>query len=212
MFCAVLAWSRVRFVRFATDETRRDDVGDAGRVLRGARRGPEGGARRPDGLPEGRRGRQRGGARPRTTSGSPPITGSGPTSARATTRSRRASWRHLVGYAKRDLMIPLELEPFTEPDGPAGQRRSRRVVCRGQRRESIPRSARCPPSGCATERRPAGRAAVAAAAEIGPTPVTRKVDKLSCIRFALGPLLGAEPADRHHGAPCWSTGATGCRP
>ena len=27
MFCAVLAWSRVRFVRFAADETVRDDAG-----------------------------------------------------------------------------------------------------------------------------------------------------------------------------------------
>ena len=40
---------------------RRHDVGDAGGVLRGPRRGPETGAGRSDGLPEGRRGRERGG-------------------------------------------------------------------------------------------------------------------------------------------------------
>ena len=71
----------------------RDHAGDAGRVLRGARRGPEGGAGRPDGLPEGRRGRERGGA----DRGLRPLrhatTGSGRTSARPPTRSRRASWR-----------------------------------------------------------------------------------------------------------------------
>ena len=42
----------------------RHHAGDAGRVLRGPRWGPEGGAGRPDGLPEGRGGRQRGGPDP----------------------------------------------------------------------------------------------------------------------------------------------------
>ena len=42
----------------------RHDAGAARGVLRGPRRGPGGGARRPDGLPEGRGGRERGGADP----------------------------------------------------------------------------------------------------------------------------------------------------
>ena len=44
VFCAVLAWSRVRFVRFAADERGADDVRVAGRALRGARWGAGGGA------------------------------------------------------------------------------------------------------------------------------------------------------------------------
>ena len=62
VFCAVLAWSRLRFVRFAADEKAGTTLGVAGGVLRGARRGAEVGAGRPDGLSEGRGGRQRGGA------------------------------------------------------------------------------------------------------------------------------------------------------
>ena len=62
VFCAVLAWSRFRFVRFAADEKAATTLGAAGRVLRDPRRGAQDGAGRPDGLPEGRGGRQRGGA------------------------------------------------------------------------------------------------------------------------------------------------------
>ena len=63
VFCAVLAWCRFRFVRFAADERSGDDAGDAGGVLRDAGRGAGQGTGRPDGLPEGRGGRQRRGAR-----------------------------------------------------------------------------------------------------------------------------------------------------
>ena len=93
VFCAVLAWSRVPVRALRRQRARRHDAGAAGGVLRGPRRGPEGGAGRPDGLPEGRGGREHGGAHRRTTCGSPPTTGSGPTSARPPTRSRRGSWR-----------------------------------------------------------------------------------------------------------------------
>ena len=93
VFCAVLAWSRFRFVRFADNEQADHDLAVVGGVFRGPRRRPAGGAGRPDGLPEGRGGRQRGGADRRTMSGSPPTTGSGPISATARIRSRRGSWR-----------------------------------------------------------------------------------------------------------------------
>ena len=63
VFCAVLAWSRFRFVRFAARRAGGDDAGDAGGVLRGPGRGAGQGAGRPDGLPERRRGRQCRGAR-----------------------------------------------------------------------------------------------------------------------------------------------------
>ncbi len=53
VFCAVLAWSRWRFVRFATDEKSVTTLAMAGRVLRRAGRDTPGGVGRPDGLPEG---------------------------------------------------------------------------------------------------------------------------------------------------------------
>ena len=63
VFCAVLAWSRVRFVRFAADE-KAVTTGDAGRMLRGPGWGAEDRAGRPDGLPERRRRREPRGADP----------------------------------------------------------------------------------------------------------------------------------------------------
>ena len=55
---------------------------------------------------------------------------------------------NLVGYAKTDLMIPGaggSGDPFTDLGG--GEHRGRGVVCRGQRRDALRRSARCRPSG-----------------------------------------------------------------
>jgi hypothetical protein len=59
MFCAVLAWPRFRFVRFAADEraeTTLDLLAECLEVLGGV---PGGDAGWPDGLPEGRCGRWR---------------------------------------------------------------------------------------------------------------------------------------------------------
>jgi len=58
VFCAVLAWCRVRFVRFALDEGA--DTTLARGVFRDPRRGAGGGAGGSDGLPEGRGGREQG--------------------------------------------------------------------------------------------------------------------------------------------------------
>ena len=71
----------------------RHHAGAAGRVLRGARRCPEGRARGPDGLPEGRRGREQGGAHRGLRPFRQRTTLSGRTGARRPTRSRRGSWR-----------------------------------------------------------------------------------------------------------------------
>ena len=63
VFCAVLAWSRFRFVRFADDEkaaTTLALLAECFEVLGGVPKG----AGRPDGLSEGRGGRERGGADP----------------------------------------------------------------------------------------------------------------------------------------------------
>ncbi len=93
VFCAVLAWSRFRFVRFAGDERATTTLGFLAECFRGARRCPQGRPRGQDGVPEGWRGSQTWSSRLRTMSASPPTTGSGRTSARPPTRSPRGWWR-----------------------------------------------------------------------------------------------------------------------
>jgi hypothetical protein len=59
VFCAVLAWCRVRFVRFADNERAETTLALLAECFE-ARRGACRGARRPDGVPEGRGGREQG--------------------------------------------------------------------------------------------------------------------------------------------------------
>ena len=136
VFCAVLAWSRVPVRALRRRREGGHHAGAAGRVLRGPRRGPEDRAGRPDGLPEGRGGRQRGGADRRTTSASPPTTGSGRTSATAADPESKGIVENLVGYAKRDLMVPAADRRVADLAGGATTR-GRGVVRRGQRRDAF---------------------------------------------------------------------------
>ena len=93
VFCAVLAWSRVRFVRFADNERADTTLALLAECFEHSGRGPRGGAGRPDGLPEGRGGREQGRAhrRVRAVRRAPRVP------ARLlrgrATRSRRGSWR-----------------------------------------------------------------------------------------------------------------------
>ena len=86
---------------------------------------------------------------------------------------------NLVGYAKRDLMIPAT-DDARRPAG--GERRRCGVVRGGQRRRAFARSARSRPNGSSQER-PLLAALPSLRLEIGPKPISRKVDKLSCVRF-----------------------------
>jgi len=54
LFCAVLAWPRFRFVRFAADEKAATTLAPLAECFEVVGRGARGGAGRPDGLPEGR--------------------------------------------------------------------------------------------------------------------------------------------------------------
>ena len=96
---------------------------------------------------------------------------------------------NLVGYAKSDLMIPEEL---SVADLRRGEREGRRLVRRGERRRPLrdlrgPRRAAGRPSGSCSAPLPSLRA------EIGKV-VTRKVDRLSCVRF--GSARYSVPTDR----------------
>ena len=87
---------------------------------------------------------------------------------------------NLVGYAKRDLIVPAGADG-RRPG--RGERGGRRLVRRGERRGALRDLRRCPPSGwrpnggcwrrcrrCGPQHRASGRSA-------------RKVDRLSCVRF-----------------------------
>ena len=179
----------VRAVR--RQRARRDHAGDAGGVLRGARRGPEGGAGGPDGLPEGRRGREQGRARPRTTCVSPRHYAFRPDWCEAADPESKGIVENLVGYAKRDLIVPQA--PFNDLAAANVAARSgapRSTACRTRR------SARSRPSGWSAERDLLRRAAVVAAgASAGPRVTTEgRPALLHPVR--LGPLLGAHAPDR----------------
>ena len=62
VFCAVLTWSRVRFVRFAGNERSETTLAMLAECFEESGGVPKVGAGGPDGLPEGRRGREQGGA------------------------------------------------------------------------------------------------------------------------------------------------------
>ena len=92
---------------------------------------------------------------------------------------------NLVGYAQRDLAVPL----LTEATWPVGRSRSMPPTLppRSGAPKSMPRcirrSARSPTSGWSTERNVL-RPLPSLRLDIGPAPVLRKVDRLSCVRFA----------------------------
>ena len=117
VFCAVLAWCRVRFVRFAADEraeTTLAMLAECLEVLGGVPAGPGG----PDGLPERRGGRQCRGARAGIP-GSAAHYGFRPDFCEAADPESKGVVENLVGYAKRDLIVPQT--PFEDLTGANAQ-------------------------------------------------------------------------------------------
>ena len=129
------------------------DAGDAGRVLRGPRRGAEGGARGPDGLPEGRGGREPCGPDRATMSGSPTHYGFRPDFCEGADPESKGIVENLVGYAK-DATCCSPPGDGSRSGGCAqcrrsgrGERGARRRGARRSTRRCTARSARSRPSG-----------------------------------------------------------------
>jgi Integrase core domain len=187
VFCAVLAWSRFRFVRFAADEkasTTLALLAECFEVLGGV----------PKVVLADRMGCLKGGVVANVVVPTPDYV-------RFAARYRfRADFceaadpeskgivETLVGYAKDDLMVPLEL---CDDRG--------RDLARGLARVNAAAAVRCAEVNavvhsevCAVpnDRLETERELLAALPsirpEIGAKPTTRKVDKMSCIRFASG--------------------------
>ena len=93
---------------------------------------------------------------------------------------------NLVGYAQRDLVVPLLTD--AELDRPAGRRargehRRRPAWCAEVNAAVHSEICAVPDTRLVTEREVL-RPLPSLRLEIGPPPVTRKVDRLSCVRFA----------------------------
>ena len=184
VFCAVLAWSRWRFVRFARDQkaaTTLRLLAECFEELGGA---PEGGAGRPDGLPEGRRRRQRGGARPPDYVRFATHFGFRPDFCEAADPESKGVVEALCRYAQSDLIVPAG----GWADEADSQRRGR-AWCAEVNGRVHSRSPRSPTSGWSRS-----------ASVLRPLPSlrpplrrgeARKVDKLCHGPVRLGPLLGA---------------------
>jgi len=184
VFCAVLAWSRFRFVRFAADEQH----GHHGWRVRGgvAFDGPSAASRRscwPTGWPG-----LKGGVVANVVVPAPDYVRFAthyrfrPDFCHGADPESKGVVENLVGYAKDDLLVPLELDDDPWAEGYAGLNVRAKAWCgevNGRRHSEI--------HAVPTERLVTERELLAdlpsLRLEVGPKPTTRKVDKLSCIRF-----------------------------
>jgi hypothetical protein len=176
VFCAVLAWSRVRFVRFATNEradTTLAMLAECFEVLGGV----------PAVVLADRMGCLKGGVVANTVIPTPEYLrfaahyGFRPDFCEANDPQSKGIVENLVGYAKRDLIVPqAPFDDFTAGNTAAA---AWCVEVNGAIHGEI---CAVPAERLATEREllaplPSLRASIGRA-------VTRKVDRLSCVRFA----------------------------
>ena len=194
VFCAVLAWSRFRFVRFAADEkaaTTLAMLAECFEVLGGV----------PKMVLADRMGCLKAGVVANVVVPTPDYVrfathyGFRPDFCEAADPESKGIVENLVGYAKRDLMVPAE------PDVTdlAAANEAAAAWCAEVNAAVHSEICAVPAERLEQERELLGGAAVAAARdrpEAGQPQGRQAV--LRPVR--VGPLLGAEPAHRHHGA------------
>ncbi len=190
VFCAVLAWSRWRFVRFATDEqatTTLAMLAECFEALGGV----------PRVVLADRMGCREGGVVANVVVPSPDYVrfathyGFRPDFCEASDPESKGIVANLVGYAKADLMIPLE--PFT---GLAAANEAAEAWC-AEVNAAVHSEICAVPDQRLERERELLWALPSLRAQLGPAPISRRVDKLSCIRFASArysvpnPLIGS---------------------
>ena len=192
VFCAVLAWSRWRFVRFARDEKATTTLGllaDCFEALGGV----------PKTVLADRMGCLKAGVVANVVVPTADYVrfathyGFRPDFCEANDPESKGMVEHLVGHAKRDLLVPLEL--LDRVDDLAAVNAAAAVWC--EEVNSVEHSESC---AVPTDRLIRERELLAPLPSLRPRidrATFRKVDKLSCVR--IGSLLGAEPADRATG-------------
>jgi transposase len=181
VFCAVLAWSRFRFVRFAADEQQAATLGllaECFEVLGGV----------PKVVLADRMGCLKGGVVANVVVPSPDYVRFAthyrfrPDFCHAADPESKGIVENLVGYAKDDLLVPLELEQDPWAEGIAGLNVRAAAWC-GEVNAAVHSEIHAVPAErLATEHGLLGDLP-SLRLEVGPKPITRKVDKLSCIRF-----------------------------
>ena len=177
VFCAVLAWSRFRFVRFAADEKAATTLGLLAECLEML-----GGV--PSTVLADRMGCLKAGVVANVVVPAAEYVrfathyGFRPDFCEAADPESKGIVEHLVGYAKRDLIVPVEP---TVADLPAA---NTAAVAWCAEVNAVVHSEIC---AVPSERLEAERALLgplpSLRPEIGPRPASRKVDKLSCVRF-----------------------------
>jgi transposase len=181
VFCAVLAWSRYRFVRFAPDEQQATTLAMLAECFEEL-----GGV--PTTVLADRMACLKGNVVANVVVPAPDYVRFAshyrfrPDFCHAADPESKGIVENLVGYAKDDLLAPLELDDDPWADGYAGLNERAKawgVEVNGRRHSE---THAVPVERLTTEREllaelPSLRL------EVGPAPITRKVDKLSCIRF-----------------------------
>jgi transposase len=177
VFCAVLAWSRVRFVRFAADEKAATTLGLLAECFEAL-----GGV--PRTVLADRMGCLKAGVVANVVVPTAEYVrfathyGFRPDFCQAADPESKGIVEHLVGYAKRDLIVAAEpsLSDLTAANAAAAgwcaevNAATHSEIC-------------AVPDVRLAEERPLLGALPSLRAETGPRPASRKVDKLSCVRF-----------------------------
>lgn len=179
VFCAVLAWSRVRFVRFAGDQKQATTLrllAECFEVLGGV----------PKVVLADRMGCLKGGVVANVVVPSPDYVRFAthyrfrPDFCEAADPESKGIVENLVGYAKADLVVPLELAE--EPLELTWANAAATGWCEEVNAATHSEICAVPVERLEVERDLLG-ALPSLRIEVGPKPITRKVDKLSCIRF-----------------------------
>jgi transposase len=184
VFCAVLAWSRFRFVRVAADQQQATTLGllaECFEVLGGV----------PKVVLADRMGCLKGAVVANVVVPAPDYVRFAahyrfrPDFCQAADPESKGIVENLVGYAKDDLLVPLELAEDPWAQGIAGLNAAAQAWCAEVNAADHSEICAVPAQRLAVERELLAQLP-SLRLQVGPKPVTRKVDKLSCIRFGSG--------------------------
>jgi transposase len=181
VFCAVLAWSRYRFVHFAPDEQQATTLAMLAECFEEI-----GGV--PTTVLADRMACLKGNVVAGVVVPAPDYVRFAshyrfrPDFCHAADPESKGIVENLVGYAKDDLLVPLELEEDPWADGYAGLNARARAWCGEVNGRLHSETHAVPAERLANEQDLLGELP-SLRLQVGPSPITRKVDKLSCIRF-----------------------------
>jgi transposase len=184
IFCAVLAWSRWRFVRFATDEQAHTTMGFIAEAFAAA-----GGV--PAKTLTDRMGCLKGGVVANLVIPTEAFIGFAahyrftPDWCEASDPQSKGVVEHLCGYVQRDLGVPLLTEArLTGRQVSVHEANTAAVAWCSQVNAAVHSETRAVPNQRLAQEAVLFTALPSLQLPIGPEPETRKVDRLSCVRFA----------------------------